>query len=257
MKSLKITLVAVYIIIIILLLLGLLRCEHRQRGTSPDRDTIVSDENPQIKEKFKADVVMCIDCSGSMTYMINTVKNNAMTFYSDLKHKCIAEGKEITSMRVKVIGFRDLSDIRPFEESSFFDLPSEEKEFRNFVSKLQALGGGIDIPEHSYDALAMAINSSWNTGRDVHHIIILWTDAGSHPLSGKNGVPTTTEELTALWHDKMNAKNKRLILFAPTESTWIMLKQQWDKTTLHDVNAGGGLSDLDYEEILKTLSERI
>lgn len=281
MKVLKTILVSVFVILIILLLLILLRCGCRDRTgnrtgdrlgeqpgetviqpTPPGRDSLVeeADSVPQgvvIKEKFKADVVMCIDCTGSMESIINTIKSNAQTFYSDLKRKSIEQGKEISSMRIKVIGFRDFDrEAAPFEVSDFFELPAGKGGFSNFVSRLSPNGGG-DEPELGYDALAQAVNSDWKTGNDIHQVIILWTDASSHPLSGKNGVPRSFSDLKSMWNDKMNSRGKHLFLFAPADPTWTNLESALDRTIRHDVSAGGGLSDLDYEEILETLSESI
>jgi len=260
MKKLKIILAAVYVIIIILLLLSFIKCDHKSSiVTSPNAPIHRPDSIPEkivIKEKFKADVVMCIDCTISMYNIINTIKNNALTFYPDLKQKCISQGKEITSMRIRVIGFRDFSDTPTFETSPFYDIPSKEADFKKFVENLSAKGGG-DFPERGYDALAMAVNSDWSRSEDIHQIIILWTDDSSHPLSGLNGVPPTIEQLKSLWKSKMSQKGKRLILFAPADDSWVSIEHDWDKTSRHDVNTGGGLSDVDYEEILKTLSETI
>lgn len=250
MKALKTILISVYVIIIILLLLSLLRC----RNDVPQHTDIIP--KPVIKEKFKADVVMCIDCTSSMNNIINTIKNNALTFYPDLKQRCISQGKEITSMRIRVIGFRDVGDTTPFEKSEFYNIPDRKDDFKNFVSHLLPAGGGDD-PEHGYDALAMAINSDWRKEKDVHQIIILWTDNASHPLSGMNGVPASVEELKSQWNEKMNNKGKRLVLFAPLDVSWTELEKTWNNTTRHDVSTGGALSDVDYEDILKTLSERI
>ena len=262
MKFLKVLLVSIYVIIILLLLLSLVKCEHKC-SSDPQTircDTVVQERDtiPQkvvIKEKFKADVVMCIDCTGSMGSIINTIKNNALTFYSDLKERCISHGKEITSMRIKVIGFRDLEDSSPFEESVFYAIPEEKDVFCSFVSRLRPIGGG-DGPERGYDALAMAMHSDWTEDKDVHQIIILWTDEASHPLNGKFGGPGM-EELTTRWKNKMNQKGKRLILFVPEVFSWNQLVETWDKTTRHDVSTGGGLSDVDYDDIINTLSENI
>ena len=75
MKRLKIILVLTYIVIIILLLLSLLRCQKSPTDPGP----VV------IKEKFNADVVMCIDCTSSMYHLIGTIKKNALNFYPDIK----------------------------------------------------------------------------------------------------------------------------------------------------------------------------
>ena len=69
MKGLKVILVSTYIIIIILLLLSLKRCDDNTHSS------VV------IKEKFNAEVVMCIDCTSSMSSLIGTIKRNALNFY--------------------------------------------------------------------------------------------------------------------------------------------------------------------------------
>ena len=48
-----------------------------------------------------------------------------------------------------------------------------------------------------------------------------------------------------------------MVLFAPLDVSWTELEKTWNNTTRHDVSTGGALSDVDYEDILKTLSERI
>lgn len=242
MKSLKRILVGTYVVLIILLLLGLVKCDGPSE-TPP---------NPPIQETFKADVIFCIDCTGSMGGMISTIKRNALNFYSDMKDKCLKYGKEITSMRIKVIAFRDFSDTFVYEPSPFYMIPLQEQSFSSFVSNLSANGGG-DAPERGYDALSLAINSEWLNETDVHQVIILWTDAPSHPLSS----PASFEQLTSNWNSKMSQQGKRLILFAPDDITWTSITDTWDKTIRHDVALGSGLSDFDYEKIIRALSESI
>ncbi len=262
MNSLRVKLVLTYIIIIILLLLSLMRCEGSDLYISDSHDSIMPIEKDPvpdkhvIREKFKADVVMCIDCTGSMEMIINTIKHNALNFYPDLKERCKANGKEIISMRIKVIGFRDFEDAKSFEQSVFFDIPTHEADFRSFVSGLYADGGG-DSPERGYDALGLAMMSEWRSEPDVHQVIILWTDNASHRLSVCSPGPKSMNELTSLWNDGMSQEGKRLILFAPDHQSWTALERDWSRTIRHDVNEGGGLSDIDYDEILRTLSESI
>lgn len=252
MKKLKLILLLVYVIIIILLLLSRCQCDGHNEFVS-DEDSIPT--KIPIKEKFNADVVMCIDCTGSMEHIISTIKNNAISFYPDLKGKCLSKGKQITSMRIMVIGFRD-HDTQAIERSDFFEMPDNEKGFKEFVSSLSARGGG-SAPELGYDALAKAICSDWRNSKDVHQIVILWTDAPSHPLSGTFGTTSSIGELQSHWREKMNPKGKRLILFAPNDNTWTNIETIFDNTSRHDVNAGKGLTDVDYDEIINTLSETI
>ena len=46
--------------------------------------------------KYNVDIVMCIDCTGSMGDLLDTVKNNALKFYPDLHARCDEKGKEIS-----------------------------------------------------------------------------------------------------------------------------------------------------------------
>ncbi len=257
MKKLRFILFSIYVVIIILLLLGLRDCSSKGASTSPnpDADTILPEELPPIKETFKAEVVMCVDCTGSMMGILSTIKSNAVNFYDDLKRKCREQGKDISSMKIRVIGFRDYCDGLSLECSGFYNMPAQDSLFRAFINALKSDGGGDD-PEIGYDALCAAMKSDWSNGADVHQVIILWTDAASHPVSAYSE-PTTFAGMEALWNEKMHKKGKRLILFAPNHSSWTVLEKSWDKTVRHDVNFGAGISDVDYDEILKTLSETI
>jgi hypothetical protein len=208
-----------------------------------------------VKEKFGADVVLCIDCTGSMDRLIGTIKNNAMNFYADIQRKCLDEEKEVSSMRIRVIGFRDWTGSRSFEISPFYKMPDEEGDFKVYVSSLMASGGGDD-PELGYDALCQALQSDWSSDPRVRRVVILWTDAESHPLSPRSPVADFTQ-MSAIWNDKMKDDSKRLIIYAPAVPTWTIIETTWPHVVRHDVNAGGGLRDVDYEEILRTISKSI
>ena len=85
----------------------------------------------------------------------------------------------------------------------------------------------------------------------------MWTDVASHPLSGRIPEAKNFEELSSLWNTKLHGNNKRLILFAPSHPTWTTIETNWENVIRHDVTIGGGLTDIDYDEILRTLSESI
>lgn len=261
MNILMTTLVSIYTALVVLLLLGVHGCDgsldedHPMSAEMLEKEDSESEkELPVVKEKFKADIVMCIDCTSSMSSIIDAIKANALDIYPDLKRQCRLNGKVVNSMRIRVIGFRDFDDVRPFEASRFFSMPDEEDEFKSFVSRLLPVGGGDDF-ERGYDALGMAIMSDWYDEPDVHQVIIIWTDSGTHKLSPMSPGPKSMDELSSLWKKRMNADGKRLIVFAPNDRSWTAITDHWDKTVMHSTNLGGGLSDVDYEEILETLSE--
>lgn len=133
---------------------------------------------------YNVDIVMCIDCTGSMGDLLDTVKKNALKFYPDLKTRCEAKGKEISDLRIRVIGFRDLGYDKEnaIVDSGFLSIPEQEEEFKSLVNSFVPSGGGPE-PESGLEALAMAINSDWTRGGDKRrHVIVVWSDASTHAL---------------------------------------------------------------------------
>ena len=100
--------------------------------------------------KYDVDIVMCIDATGSMTGILDTVKRNALNFYEDL-HKAMQEkGKQVNSLRIKVIAFRDyLADgNNAMLATDFYPMPEKQGEFNALVNSLVADGGGDDACLH-------------------------------------------------------------------------------------------------------------
>lgn len=221
--------------------------------------------------KYNVDIVMCIDCTGSMGGLLDTVKANALKFYPDLKARCEKKEKEISALRIRVIGFRDLGydKDKALVDSGFMPIPEEEEKFKGLVNSFVAAGGGPE-PESGLEALAMAINSDWTREGDKRrHVIVVWTDASTHTLgeTGKDNplypseVPGNFDELTDWWEDeqsgKMNRSAKRLVLFAPDASSWTEIGLNWTNTIHHPAKAGVGLADVDYETILEMIANTI
>ena len=112
---------------------------------------------------YCVDIVMCIDGTGSMSPIIDEVKNNAMTFYQKFVDAMEENDKDVSELRIKVIVFRDyICDSEPMRESEFFELPRQNAEFRSFVSSIEACGGG-DAPENALEAISLALKSDWTT----------------------------------------------------------------------------------------------
>ena len=222
--------------------------------------------------KYNVDIVMCIDCTGSMGGLLDNVKNNALKFYPDLKESCAKKDKEISELRIKVIAFRDFNadGDNALNETEFFKIPEQEDDFRHFINGLSPRGGG-DEPENGLEALALAMKSDWTTGGDKRrHVIVVWTDASTHPLETpitKNeyypqDMPANLDELTNWWEDEQSGvmpsrTAKRLVIFAPDASAWTEIGLNWANTIHHPAKAGEGLTDVDYETIMATIANSI
>ena len=209
-----------------------------------------------LKMTYNVDMCFCIDATGSMGPVINTVKQNALSFYKDVVAVMEKKQKTINSMRVKVIIFRDyVADEEPMLMTKFFQLPQEAAQFESCINSIYAAGGG-DEPEDGLEALAYAIRSDW-------------TDASTHPIGyAKNepkypkGMPADFNELTRWWGDcqmEPYIKNaaKRLVLFAPKVPYWEQISSTWNNVIHYPSTAGKGLEEFTYKEIVDAICNSI
>jgi len=220
---------------------------------------------------YNVDMVFCIDCTGSMGNIIEIVKKNALNFYQDVTGVMEEKHKHISQLRVRVVAFRDyIADKeKAMMVTDFFKLPQQAEEFERCVRSLRAEGGGDD-PEDGLEALAYAIKSKWDTeGMKRRQVIVVWTDAATHPLGyGKtsgyypNGMAADMKELSSWWGGPqqggiMDSNAKRLLLFAPDAPEWNVIAQNWDNVLHFQSEAGKGLANLEYDEIINTISNSI
>lgn len=147
--------------------------------------------------------------------------------------------------------------------SEFFDLRSQSSDYANFVSKIEADGGG-DEPENGLEALGLALKSNWEKGdfSKQRCVVVVYTDASTHSLEKlskpshyPNNIPKTFDELTDYWHE-MPTSAKRLLLFAPDAEPWTVMGS-WENTIHYVSEAGQGLEETDMEQILNAIAKSI
>lgn len=211
---------------------------------------------------LSVDVVMCIDVTGSMGGIINTVKNNAMAFYDQFKESCDKEGITLTGLTSQVIAFQDknVDGDRWLRISSTYSLPEERDSYNTFVKSLYADGGG-DTPESGLEALDIAFDKSdWGIDDGYHRqVIILWTDAPY--LATADYTDLTVDVLKKKW-DTMPS-GRRLILFAPNGNSdfnggdWRNL-DGWTNL-IHETNLTSGFNNFGYilESIIGELTSKV
>ena len=222
---------------------------------------------------YHIDLVLCIDCTGSMRSTLQSVKDAASDLHHVFETRMLEKGKFITGMRVRIVAFRDIfADDPSFEVSDFFDVKQDADSLQLFLDGLRAKGGGGDGPESALEALSIAINSPWSTEADrLRHVVVMWTDALPHPL--EKGLDLHTQspfsavmagdlnELTDWWNDRQNNRirheAKRLIMFAPERGVWIDIAENWDNTVYLPSLAGKGLREFEFDQILEILANSI
>ena len=223
------------------------------------------------KITYNVDMVFCIDATGSMGGVIDLVKKNAVNFYGDVTSAMALKNKTIDKFRIRVIAFRDyLADgDDAMLVTDFFTLPDQVADFEKCVKSIEAFGGGDD-PEDGLEALGYAIKSNWDTeGMKKRQVIVVWTDASTHALGFGNkavnypkNMAADFSELTAWWGDCqnkgfINQNAKRLLLFAPNEPYWKNISDTWDNVIHFPSVAGKGLRELDYKQIIDSISNTI
>lgn len=220
---------------------------------------------------YNVDLVFCIDATGSMQNVLDMVKANALNFYNDVSASMSAKQKSINKFRIRLVIFRDfLADNEDaIITSDFYTLPEQTDVFQQCVSAIRAFGGGDD-PEDGLEALAYAIRSPWDEeGVKRRHVIVVWTDAATHPLGYGASAPNypsymakSFAELSDWWGDAQNSgfidqNAKRLLLFAPAAEYWTTVIENWDNTLQFESIAGQGLQEYDYAQIIEQISNSI
>ncbi len=217
--------------------------------------------------EYCVDIIMCIDGTGSMAPIINEVKNNAMSFYQRFVDSMEENDKEVSELRIKVIVFRDyICDSEPMVESDFFVLPAQNVAFKNFMSGIEALGGG-DTAENALEAIALALKSRWTTsGSKRRHAILVFTDAPALPLGERAdsprypaGMPRTIAQLGSWWEGTDQALGStyqpragRFVAFVPNTEPWNQM-QAWNRYWPAFSPAGTGLEDVDIQTAIELL----
>lgn len=228
----------------------------------------------QTTAAYNVDVALCIDGTGSMHGIIDTVKTQAKSVY-DMYATAMASKGRVGGFRIRVIVFRDYAcdGDEAMQESDFFDLsdPEQQEAFERFVDGIEANGGG-DGPENALEAIVLALRSKWITagGRFRRHAVLLFTDAPALPLqdaerkSAANypeGMPASMPELQELYYhgDQEMApyyspRHGRLVIFAPesADSTWSAIKT-WERTWVVPTQPDGGCEEIELENAIAVL----
>jgi hypothetical protein len=227
---------------------------------------------------YKIDIVFCIDVTGSMQPVIDSVKSFVLKFPDDLINKLSAKGKMADQIRVRVVAFGDCkTDTNALNASSFYTvLPAEQNsEFDYFVTALRAHGGGE--LKSALEALSVAMCSDWFLdGPRLRHMIFLFTDGSAHPLEDRVGempaafasqIPSSIGELTDGWEGRGQSASgfattirktaRRLVLFAPDMYPWPEIGDSWANSLFLPTQAGDGLAEVEYDTILEALCNAI
>lgn len=219
-------------------------------------------------EARNIDMVFCIDGTGSMGPCIEQVKSCTRKFHLEFVSAMTDLGSDIDSMRIKIIVFRDYAydEKQSMVESPFYELPQDEPEFAEFMKGIVAKGGG-DAPENGMEALYYAMKSDFTQGPKDRQVIVLFTDDDALELGeratsdyypkdmvDKAGLLTTWMCSSQDGSVKLCERNKRMVLFAPTETKYQKLTSDFNRSLFEPVEMKKGLGDMDFKDIIKVIA---
>ena len=210
-------------------------------------------QTKQVKSKGVADIVFCFDCTGSMSEIIKSVKDNVNTFVNNLA--AIAE----LDWRARAMGYRD------FEVDKEYLI--NDKPFVDTVADLQVQiasidapeGTGGDDPESTLDAIWYAAKTTdWRN--NCHKIVIVFTDEASKPVSEKTlaEIPGSDGDLDLL-SQELDVQHIKLFLWGKKDPIYDALTKipRADITQLDDPE--NDYKTMDFTKVMsmigKTISE--
>lgn len=209
-----------------------------------------------IKQYGKVDLVICIDTTGSMSEAIEAVKSNIATHLIGGLKGQMTKNQSPLDWRARVIGYGDLNEGEAVFESAF---TSDEAELTKTVMNIPRTGGG-DIPESALDAMMIGAKSPWRTDGAAHRIVILFTDAPSHPEMHSNTAPSGPRDVDEVI-SQLTAQRVKLFVYAPQDSTYerLRLLPKSQVTLFPADKAHEGLQNLvdftkEFEQMAKTIS---
>ena len=211
------------------------------------------------------DIVFCMDGTGSMCYCIDNVKKHTKTFYTQFKDKMEKLNSTISSVRVKVIVFRDYkSDSDAMEISRFFELPEEVSEYERFLDGITAHGGcGEDA--NGLEAVYFAMNSYFVDGKNDRQVIVLFADTAPIPILKRKNCPgypkdmVDSDGLKRIWEcldqrSKIKDRCKRLVLFAPRNTEYERMVESYKRCQYVSVEPSNGMEEISFDVILDIIA---
>lgn len=210
-----------------------------------------------------ADVVFCIDASGSMEPCIEGVRTHISDFVSGLcsqlqiqwdlrfdfvAHSCGQGGAEIPLFRHSSVYHDDVHT--PLYESGKQDVRLFTKDIDEFSTRLKRIK--CEGNEASLIGLDFALDFPWRPASQCHRIVILLTD---EPLEG--GV-MITEQKVAISRviEKIQKLRVMLFLVAPISDGFEELATV-DKSEYQVIQENDGLASVDFSEVLGCIGKSV
>jgi hypothetical protein len=209
------------------------------------------------KEPAPADIVFCVDATGSMQPCFEGLRSCIMSFVEGLQSATKVD------FRLRLLAYRDCFDHEDKEPWEYcFDFASSFDEFCGQLRSVKPKLGG-DNPESTLDALYRAIHSNWR--ERVHKTIVLFTDDDAHPKMHPLTYNRPDDPVKRIIQDFQTLRNVMLYMVVPEYPIYQQLeraaKHADRQITAEFVPVGDerykGLTEVNWDDLLRMLGETI
>lgn len=206
-----------------------------------------------MKVKGVADIVFCFDCTGSMTEIINSVKDNVGKLIEGF-----ANYETVIDWRARCLGYRDFE---VDEEYLINDRPfvSTEEELKNQMAGMEAKEyTGGDEPESTLDAIWYAAKTSkWRD--NCHKIVVVFTDETTKPVNEKTiaEIPGSDADLDVLSQEIMTVQHIKLFLWGKKDSVYDALSRIPQAEIVQLENPEEDYKTMDFSILMNTIGKTV
>ena len=204
-----------------------------------------------VKVKGVADIVFCFDCTGSMTEIINSVKENVGNLIDGF-----ATNEVALDWRARCLGYRDFE---VDEEYLINDRPfvSTEAELKAQIAGMEAKEyTGGDDPESTLDAIWYASQSEWRD--NCHKIVVVFTDAAAKGVNEKtiSEIDKADADLDVLTQE-LNVNHIKLFLWGMKDPVYDILTKIPRADVVQLENPEVDYKKMDFSTLMNTIGKTV
>lgn len=207
-----------------------------------------------LKIKGVADIVFCFDITGSMTEIINSVKNSVEKLVEGFS---TYDSSVTLDWRARVMGYRDfvedteyLVNDRPFVTTV--------DELRDQIAGMEAKEyTGGDDPESTLDAIWYASRKSdWR--ENCHKIVVVFTDDAPKPVDEKTikDIPEADDDIEVLAQE-LNVNHIKLFLWGKKDPVYDALTKIPRADIVQFENPEEDFKTLDFNTLMTTIGKTV
>ena len=212
----------------------------------------LQNKSSQPKIRGVADIVFCFDCTGSMTEIINSVKENV-----DKLVEGFADYQVILDWRARCMGYRDfeVDDEFLINDRPFVSTPEELQTQIAGIEAIEFTGG--DEPESTLDAIWYAAKKTdWRD--NCHKVVVVFTDAATKPVNDKTltDISGSDGDIEVLGQE-LNVQHIKLFLWGAKDPVYSELEKIPRADIVQLENPEEDYKNMDFSALMSTIGKTV